>query len=176
MGKPRMKTDFLKRKKVLSVAAVVLIIGIIFGVRYWLYARSHESTDDAFIDGHIIQVSPKAPGYVAKIYVADNQQVKEGDLIAELDARDYEVKLQQAKAALDAGLAKENEAKTNVSLTRATSSANVQQARAAVRRSQSEVQSQRAAAASEQSSATRAAAAITTAEANLAQTRSQVVA
>ena len=150
--------------------------GTIFGVRYWLYARSHESTDDAFIDGHIIQVSPKASGYVSKIYVTDNQQVKEGDLIAELDARDYEVRLQQAKAALDAALAKENEAKTNVSLTRATSSAAVQQARAAVQRSRSEVQSQRAGAASSSSRATEAASAISTAQANLAQTQAQVVA
>jgi membrane fusion protein (multidrug efflux system) len=171
-----MKIDFRKHKKILSVAAVVLIIGLIFGVRYWLYARSHESTDDAFIDGHIIQVSPKASGYVKKIYVNDNQQVKAGDLIAVLDARDYEVKLQQAQAALDAGLAKENEAKTNVSLTRATSSATIQQARAAVRKSRTEVASSRAGAAGSQSRANQAAAAVTTAQANLAQMQAQVVA
>lgn len=171
-----MKIDFRKHRKVLSVAAVVLIIGFIFGVRYWLYARSHESTDDAFIDGHIIQVSPKASGYVKKIYVSDNQQVKAGDLIAELDARDYEVKLQQAQAALDAGLAKENEAKTNVSLTRATSSATIQQARAAVRKSRTEVASSQAGAAGSQSRANQAAAAVTTAQANLAQMQAQVVA
>src|SRR4051812_9832031 len=46
------------------VALLVLVIGIIFIVRYWLHARSHESTDDAFIDGHIIQVSPRVSGYV----------------------------------------------------------------------------------------------------------------
>jgi len=155
---------------------VILLVGIIIGVRYWLYARSHESTDDAFIDGHIIQVSPKASGYVAKIYVADNQEVKAGDLIVEIDARDYEVRLQQAKAALTAGLAKENEAKTNVSLTRATSSATIQQARAAVRKSHSEVESSRAGAAGSQSRANQAASAIATAQANLAQTQAQVVA
>jgi membrane fusion protein, multidrug efflux system len=171
-----MKIDFRKHRKVLSVAAVVLVIGLIFGIRYWLYARSHESTDDAFIDGHIIQVSPKASGYVKKIYVSDNQQVKEGDLLAELDARDYEVKLQQAQAALDAGLAKENEAKTNVSLTRATSSATIQQARAAVRKSRTEVASSQAGAAGSRSRANQAAAAVTTAQANLAQMQAQVVA
>jgi membrane fusion protein, multidrug efflux system len=171
-----MKIDFRKHRKVLSVAAVVLVIGLIFGIRYWLYARSHESTDDAFIDGHIIQVSPKASGYVKKIYVSDNQQVNEGDLLAELDARDYEVKLQQAQAALDAGLAKENEAKTNVSLTRATSSATIQQARAAVRKSRTEVASSQAGAAGSRSRANQAAAAVTTAQANLAQMQAQVVA
>ena len=167
---------FYKRRGVIIAAAVVLLLGAIFGVRYWLYSRSHESTDDAFIDGHIIQVSPKASGYVAKIYVNDNQQVKAGDLIVELDARDYEVRLQQAKAALDAGLAKENEAKTNVTLTRATTSASVQQARATVQKSRSDVASSRAGAASLRSRASEAASAISTAQANLAQTQAQVVA
>ena len=170
------RRPFYKRRGVIIIAAVVLLLGAIFGIRYWLYARSHETTDDAFIDGHIIQISPKVSGYVAKIYVTDNQQVKEGDLIAELDARDYEVRLQQAKAALNAGLAKENEAKTNVSLTRATSSATVRQAQAAVQRSRSEVQSQRAGAASSSSRANEAASAISTAQANLAQTQAQVTA
>ncbi|HWF87565.1 MAG TPA: HlyD family secretion protein [Pyrinomonadaceae bacterium] len=170
------RRKFYKRRGVIIIAAVVLLLAAIFGIRYWLYARSHESTDDAFIDGHVIQVSPKVSGYVAKIYVSDNQQVKEGDLLAELDARDYEVKLQQAKAALDAGLAKENEAKSNVSLTRATSAATVQQARAAVQRSRSEVQSQRAGAASSSSRASEAASAVSTAQANVAQAQAQVVA
>src|SRR5678815_2681816 len=170
------RRPFYKRRSFLIIAAVVLVLGTIFGVRYWLYSRSHESTDDAFIDGHIIQVSPKASGYVAKIYVNDNQQVKAGDLIVELDARDYEVRLQQAKAALDAGLAKENEAKTNVTLTRATSSATVQQARATVQKSRSDVASSRAGAASLRSRASEAVSAISTAQANLAQTQAQVVA
>lgn len=170
------RRPFYKRRGVIIAVAVVLLLGAIFGVRYWLYSRSHESTDDAFIDGHIIQVSPKASGYVAKIYVNDNQQVKAGDLIVELDARDYEVRLQQAKAALDAGLAKENEAKTNVTLTRATTSATVQQARATVQKSRSDVASSRAGAASLRSRASEATSAVSTAQANLAQTQAQVVA
>src|ERR1700741_3660809 len=171
-----MKPEFYKRRSVLVAASIILLVGVIFGVRYWLYARSHESTDDAFIDGHIIQISPKVSAYVAKIYVDDNQQVKAGDLIIELDPRDYEVRLQQAKAALTAGLAKENEAKTTVSLTRATSSATVQQARAAVGRSHSEVESSRAGAAGSASRASQAVSAVGTAQANLAQMQAQVVA
>src|SRR6185295_19055698 len=167
------RRPFYKRRGVIIIAAVVLLLAAIFGVRYWLYSRSHESTDDAFIDGHIIQISPKASGYVAKIYVNDNQQVKEGDLIAELDARDYQARLQQAKAALDAGLAKQNEARTNVSLTRATTSANVEQARATVRRMRSDVESSRAGASSSQSRSSQAESAISTAQANLEQARAQ---
>src|SRR5919205_4312607 len=82
-----------RRPVFLIVAAFILLAAALLGLRYWLYARSHESTDDAFIDGRIVQLSPKVSGYVAKVYVTDNQQVKEGDLIAELDARDYEVRL-----------------------------------------------------------------------------------
>src|SRR6202008_5079964 len=100
-----MKPEFYKRRSVLVAASIILLVGVIFGVRYWAYARSHESTDDAFIDGHIIQVSPKVSGYVLKVYVTDNQNVKAGDLMVEIDSRDLQAKVDQAKAALKAGLA-----------------------------------------------------------------------
>src|SRR2546423_1001794 len=103
-----------KRPAFLIGAIIVLLVVAFFGIRYWLYARSHETTDDAFVDGHIIQVSPKASGYVARVYVTDNQQVKAGDLLAELDARDYEAKVSPAKAALDAGVAQQHQAQTQV--------------------------------------------------------------
>lgn len=165
---------FYKRRPVQIVAAVVVLVGLFFGVRYWLYARSHESTDDAFIEGHIIQISPKVSGYVARVHVDDNQQVKAGDLLVEIDARDYEVRLQQARSALDAARARENEAQSNVSLTRATTAANVQQARATVSRAQTAVATSRAAAGSTANRATQAGSAISTAEANLAQAQAQV--
>src|ERR1700716_1600700 len=79
------KRPVYKRPAFLIGAAVVLLIVAIVGLRYWLYARSHESTDDAFIDGHIVQVSPKASGYIMKVYVTDNQNVNAGDLVAEID-------------------------------------------------------------------------------------------
>ena len=168
------KRPLYKRPAFLIAAIVVLVVGAAIGLHYYLYARSHESTDDAFIDGHIIQISPKASGYVAKVYVDDNQQVKAGDLLVEIDARDYQVRLQQAKAALEAGLAREAEARTNVSLTRATTAASVQQARATVLGARSGVQSSRAGASSSLSRAKQAASAISTAKANLEQARAQV--
>jgi membrane fusion protein (multidrug efflux system) len=170
------KRPLYRRPAFLILAALVLIVGALLGVRYWLYARSHESTDDAFIDGHIIQVSPKVSGYVAKVYVTDNQQVKEGELVAELDARDYEARLEQAKAALEAGLARLKEARTGVELTRANTRANIQQAAATVQQARTGVESSRAAAAAERSRIAQAGAGVATAEANLAQARSQVTA
>jgi membrane fusion protein (multidrug efflux system) len=154
----------------------VLVVGAILGLRYWLYARSHETTDDAFIDGRIVQLSPKISGYVSKVYVADNQQVKQGDLIAEIDARDYEARLTQAKAALQAGLAQQHQAQTGVSLTRATARANVQQASAVVQQARAGVQTARAAAAAERSKINQAAAGVSTVRANVEQARAQVAA
>jgi membrane fusion protein (multidrug efflux system) len=168
------KRPVYKRPAYLVGAAVVLLIAAILGMRYWLYARSHESTDDAFIDGHIIQVSPKASGYISKVYVTDNQNVNAGDLIAEIDPRDYEAKVAQARAALDAGRAQQKQAQTQVTLTRVTTRANVQQAAAGVQQARSGVAGARAGAASERSRTNQATAGIGTAEANAQQARAQV--
>jgi len=169
-------TPFFKRKPVLVIALIVFLVGASIGVKYWFYARSHESTDDAFIDGHIVQISPKASGYVSRLYVNDNQFVKIGDLLVELDARDYEARLDQARAALQAALARQSEAETNVSLTRATTAASVLQARATVRRARASVESLRAGAASSKSRVAQAVSAVSTAGANLEQARAQVLA
>ena len=84
----------------LIVGIVVLLVA---GFFLWRYFNSYESTDDAFIEGHATQVSPKVSGYVQRIYITDNQQVKAGDLLVEIDPRDYEVRLAQARAAYGLG-------------------------------------------------------------------------
>ena len=168
------KRPLYKRPAFLIGGLIVLLIGLVFGVRYWLYARSHETTDDAFIDGHIVQISPKVSGYVAKVYVTDNQSVKAGDLLVELDPRDFEAKLAQAKAALNAGAAQQRQAQTQVTLTRVTTRANVRQASAGVQQARSGVAGARAGAASELSRTSQEQASIGTAEANMQQALSQV--
>ena len=168
------KRPLYKRPAFLIGAALVLLLAVLLGLRYWLYARSHESTDDAFIDGHIIQVSPKISGYVAKIYVTDNQQVKSGELLAELDARDYEAKLVQAQAAYDAGLAQQHQAQTQVTLTRANSRSTIQQAVAGVREKRSGVGGAQADAAAERARINQAAAGVSSSQANVAQARARL--
>lgn len=170
------KRPLYKRPAFLIIAFIVLVIAAIFIVRYWLYARSHESTDDAFIDGDIVQLSPKISGYVRKVYVADNQPVKKGDLLVEIDPSDYETRLEQAQAALDAGEARLREARTSVELTRANTRATMQQANATVQQARSGVESARAAAATERSRISQAGAGVTTAQANVAQAQSQLAA
>jgi membrane fusion protein (multidrug efflux system) len=173
---PRAKRKLFRRPAFLIGAALVILVGAIFGVRYWLYARSHESTDDAFIDGHVVQVSPKVAGYVSKVYVKANQDVKAGDLLAEIDPRDYQTRLDAARAALAAGEARLREAHAGVSLTRASATASVRQAAATVQQARAGVESQRAAAAAERTRITQASSGVVAAEANVAQARSQVAA
>ena len=85
-------------------AAVFLTLGLIFagltagGVLYWLQARHLESTDDAFIDGHISQVAPQIGGRVTAILIRDNQMVSAGQKLVEIDPRDMQVRLEQALA------------------------------------------------------------------------------
>jgi membrane fusion protein (multidrug efflux system) len=84
-------------------AAAVAATG--FGIGYYVHSLSFESTDDAFIEGHIAPVSSRVAGHVAKVCVDDNQLVKQGELLAELDPSDFETRLAAAEAALQAAIA-----------------------------------------------------------------------
>ena len=91
-----------KKKKnivVPIILAIVLVVGIIFGVKEWLYYGKHEDTDDAQIDGDISPVVSRVGGYVDSIYFEDNQHVSKNQQLVKIDARDYQVKLEQAQAA-----------------------------------------------------------------------------
>jgi membrane fusion protein (multidrug efflux system) len=81
----------------LAVLAVALVVG---GVLLWLWLRTFEDTDDAQIDGHIASVSARISGNVAAVHVDDNLRVKEGQLLLELDPRDYQVAVATAEAEL----------------------------------------------------------------------------
>src|SRR5579871_314949 len=69
-------------------AAIVLVIAIIGGITWWLIERHYESTDDAFIDTHIVQIAPQISGEVRAVHVADNQQVHVGDPLVDIDSAD----------------------------------------------------------------------------------------
>jgi len=168
------KRPLYRRPAFLIAAVIVLLVAAAVGIDYWLYARSHESTDDAFIDAHITAVSPKVSGYITKVHVQSNQQVKKGDVLVEIDPRDYQAKVDQAKAALAAGEARLKEAQTGVELTRANSRASVQQASGTVQQARAGVEAQRAQAAAERTRVTQAAAAVNSARANLQQAQAQV--
>ena len=170
------RKPFFKRPLVLAASAVILLVAIIFGARTYLHSISHESTDDAFIDGHIIQISPKVSGHVIKLHITDNQQVNEGDLLVEIDPRDFEARLAQARASLLAAQARHNSSEINVKFTSATSSAAVTQATSGLGQATSNVQSTRAHTEAMRSRLAQARVQIKTAQANAEQARAQAAA
>ena len=92
------------RRRVLLVAlvAVALIVGVIFGVRWWTIGRFVESTDDAYLQADSVTIAPKVSGYVAEVFVTDNQAVEAGEPLVRLDSRQYQAILEQATAAIAA--------------------------------------------------------------------------
>jgi membrane fusion protein, multidrug efflux system len=89
-----------RRRRIAIAAAVPAIAALVIGGRYYAWAAWHESTDDAFIDGHIVHIAPQVAGRVLRVPFTDNQPVKAGDLIVEIDPADFKVKLDQAVASL----------------------------------------------------------------------------
>ncbi|MGC1416847.1 MAG: HlyD family secretion protein [Candidatus Acidiferrum sp.] len=92
-----------KRKTFLIVAIVVVVL--VASVFLWRYFSSYESTDDAQVDVHLYPVSARISGYVVKVNVGDNQWVQKGDVLVEIDPKDYEVAVAQAQANLDSAIA-----------------------------------------------------------------------
>jgi membrane fusion protein, multidrug efflux system len=81
----------------------ICLVFVVAAAGLYLYAQSasYESTDDAFIAAHTIEVAPKIAGKIDLVYVKDNQLVKKGDLLVQIDPRDYDAQLDQKQAALD---------------------------------------------------------------------------
>lgn len=133
-------TKHKPKRLVLIIAIVLGLIGLILGISYYIHSFYYESTDDAFIDGHIIQISPKVSGNIKKLHITDNQYVNKGSLLVEIDPKDYKVRLEQAQAILQATIAKQKLANINVDLTQITSVAGVEQANSSISSYKSAVQ------------------------------------
>jgi membrane fusion protein (multidrug efflux system) len=87
-----------KRPRLLIAISIIAALLIIGGIILWLILRQFVSTDDAYIDGHVTQISTRVSAPVLKLHVDDNQFVHAGDLLIELDPTDFQVALEQAKA------------------------------------------------------------------------------
>jgi membrane fusion protein, multidrug efflux system len=93
------KFKFKGRQTAATAAVVLASLGLIWGLIYAIRAMSRESTDDAFITGHIVSVSARIDGHVNRVDINDNQWVNKGDLLVKIDPRDYQVKSELAQAA-----------------------------------------------------------------------------
>lgn len=91
-------------KKFIVALAAIIILGGGYGIYKYVHSLSHEITDDAQVESKITPVVSKIPGYIKEILVHDNQEVKKGDILLQLDDSEYQIKVQQAQAAYDASL------------------------------------------------------------------------
>lgn len=98
-----------RRPLTLSLVAILIICGLAGFLYYLRYRSTHVSTDDAFVTGRIHSVASKVPGTVTRIAVIDNQFVKQGETLVEIDERDYDVRVRETESAVLAEKAKERE-------------------------------------------------------------------
>jgi len=137
------------RWAILGVVAILLVMGFHRGLHYVLEAFTHESTDDAFLETDIVAVAPRVAGQVQAVHVKDNQWVNRGDLLVELDPRDFEVRVAQKRAATASADASLDSAKAGLAYIKAgyetaqanyrEEQANVESARAKSLRAQAEL-------------------------------------
>jgi membrane fusion protein, multidrug efflux system len=90
----------VRKNLLIIVAVLVLALGGAGGWYWWNVLRFHESTDDAYVQSDVSVISPKIEGYIKKVKVADNQQVKEGAILFVIDDRDFKAKVAQAEGAV----------------------------------------------------------------------------
>jgi len=128
-----------RKRKLLIIGAVTPVVLVVVAIYYVHFIAPYESTDDAFIDGYVTIVSSRVPGQVARLSVMDNQRVNEGEVLVELDPRDYETSLANSRADLATARSQSDEAQAQVEV----SGARVVQAQAAV--TAAEAENQRAA-------------------------------
>jgi membrane fusion protein (multidrug efflux system) len=83
----------------MPVLAAVLAVLFFFGLRYFISTFTSESTDDAFIAGHIVSIAPRVSGQVSAVHILDNEYVTNNELLVEIDSADYDSTLGQKQAA-----------------------------------------------------------------------------
>lgn len=94
----------------------VITIGAIFAILacgYFYNASKYQSTDDAYVETTTVQVAPRVSGQIINVYIDDNQHVKEGDLVAQIDPADYAIKMEQAHARYQRALLNQKNAKAH---------------------------------------------------------------
>lgn len=124
-----------KRFIIIGVVAILVIVGLL----WWWHSTYYEDTDDAQVNGHLIQISARIAGHVEKVNVDENQYVDAGTVIAELDPKDFETAVQQDEANLEAAQAAYEAANVNVPVIHINTGSNLSSANADVSSADSQV-------------------------------------
>lgn len=98
---PQPQNSGQKKKTAFMIVAAVVAVGLTAGYFYNSYRKTHVSTDDAFVEGNIHTIAARVSGNVRTVAVVDNQRVKQGDVLVELDPADYRSKAEAARATLE---------------------------------------------------------------------------
>jgi membrane fusion protein, multidrug efflux system len=106
-----------RRPLLIGIAALVVLAVVV--IYYIIFVAPYESTDDAFVDGYTTLLSARVPGQVQQLLVRDNQEVREGQVLIQLDPRDYEASLAQARAALASAQSEEAQARAQLGVSEA---------------------------------------------------------
>jgi membrane fusion protein, multidrug efflux system len=141
----------LGRRRTLIFAVIAGSLILIGAIAFFLYSSTYESTDDAQVDGHLNGITSRIDGQIKAVYVEENQSIHAGQLLVELDPRDYAVALELAQARLLQAQAQVRAENPNLPITRSSSQtsistsqsevANAQAAVAAAERDQAAAQS-----------------------------------
>jgi membrane fusion protein (multidrug efflux system) len=120
-----------KNGRLVVMGLAALLVACAAGGAYYVHSRPYESTDDAFLEGSVVGVSPRVPGQVIRVLIGDNQHVNRGDLLAEIDPAGYQARADGARARLADLAAKASGAESNLALAATVTGATLVQADAA---------------------------------------------
>jgi len=110
--------ETLKSRIALMIVVVFLLVGSLGFYAYIRYRNTHVTTDDAYVTGRIHTIAAKVPGTVKAVLVHDNQFVKQGDILLEIDEKDYDVRVREASSSVGAERAKLEEIASRVDVAR----------------------------------------------------------
>jgi membrane fusion protein (multidrug efflux system) len=165
---PSNKGGVGRRKMLLIVAGSLLLLLIVtFGVRYLIWSGQHETTDDAYLSGHVHPISARITDTVQQVLVDDNQHVVEGQTLIILDPNDYRVRLAQAQAALEVASRQADTADAAIRSTSQSATAQTTQAQGSIGEAKASIQAAKAAVTAAEAGVPRADAQREEAKANL---------
>ncbi len=116
-GQSQAPPDPVKKTRTLLLGGLILIVLAVAGFLWWSYTNTYESTDDAQVDGHLNPIGSRIAGTVKAVYVEDNQFVKAGQPLVDLDTTDAEITLAQSQAQLDQSIGQLRGEQPNVPIT-----------------------------------------------------------
>jgi membrane fusion protein, multidrug efflux system len=129
---PAAETEVVRPSRRRGILLAVIVVLVVVAIGFWWRSTFSEDTDDAQINGHLIQVSARIAGHVQKVYVNENEKVERGALIAELDPSDLGFAVARAQGALDSAKAAAAAASVKVPITTANTGSNLSSANADV--------------------------------------------